>query len=422
MLEITGREISELNDSDLRSLVGLLCEADLRANGLPIAGVTWGGHQNAADGGLDVRVSLTSSPHPDGFIPKADTGFQVKKSDMPRAEIIKEMCPGGKLRRVIKDLADTSGAYIIVSSTGSAADSALTNRKEAMREALSDLGNASELQTDFYDRGRIASWVRSHPSLILWVREKIGNPIQGWWPYGNWANAPGDLEEEYLLDDEIRLHNGTDLRSDGMAAIEGINCLRTLLCRPGSSVRLAGLSGVGKTRLQALFDERIGENALNPAQVFYSDIGDSPSPDPRNFAERLIALQKPTILAIDNCPPELHRSLTSACATSGSLVSLITVEYDVREDQPEETEVFRLEPASVDLVEKIIQGRFSHIGQVNSRTIAEFSGGNARIAIALANTLKRGETLANLQDEDLFKRLFFQRNEFDPVLQHRKFS
>jgi hypothetical protein len=40
MLEITGKEISELSDSDLRSLVGLLCEADLRASGLPTAGVT----------------------------------------------------------------------------------------------------------------------------------------------------------------------------------------------------------------------------------------------------------------------------------------------------------------------------------------------------------------------------------------------
>lgn len=45
MIEITGNEIKELNDSDLRSLVGLLCEADLRSAGLPIAGVTWGGHQ-----------------------------------------------------------------------------------------------------------------------------------------------------------------------------------------------------------------------------------------------------------------------------------------------------------------------------------------------------------------------------------------
>src|SRR3989304_8581750 len=137
MFEITGKEISELNDRDLRSLVGLLCEADLRTNNLPTAGVTWGGHQNAKDGGLDVRAELSVTPNPDGFVPRSSTGFQVKKPDMPRAEIIKEMRPDGKLRQVIRELTDASGAYIIVSSTGSTSDSALHDRRSAMLEALS---------------------------------------------------------------------------------------------------------------------------------------------------------------------------------------------------------------------------------------------------------------------------------------------
>jgi hypothetical protein len=412
MFEITGNEINELNDSDLRSLVGLLCEADLRMNNFPTAGVTWGGHQDAKDGGLDVRVELSSKPNPDGFVPRSVTGYQVKKPDMPRAEIIKEMRPGGKLRPVIQELATVSGAYIIVSNTGSTSDSALRDRRDAMKEAVADIDQPSRLKLDFYDRERLAGWVRSHPSLVIWVRGKIGKPIQGWRPFENWANAPGGVEEEYLLDDELRLHDGTTPVTDGMAAVDGINRLRSVLHRPASSVRLAGLSGVGKTRLlQALFDNRIGQNPLNPALVFYTDVSDSPDPDPRIFAERLIALQKPAILAVDNCPPDLHRRLTSVCAASGSLVSLISVEYDVREDQPEGTDVFLLEPASITLVEKMVQSRFKHVSQIDAHTIAEFSGGNARIAIALANTVIKGETLADLKDDDLFQRLFVQRNE-----------
>lgn len=418
MLEITGNDIKELNDTGLRSLVGLLCEAELRSYDLPTAGVTWGGHQNAKDGGIDVRVDLTSAIHPDSFIPRAITGFQVKKSDMPPASITKEMQPKpknkpkGVLRQDIIDLVNSSGAYIIVSAQGSTANTALKKRKGAMQEALSGLPNASNIKLDFYDRERIAGWVRCHPSLILWLREKIGRPIQGWRPYGNWAGSPEGVEEEYLLDEEIRLHNGTDLRTAGMSAVDGINHLRTILRRPASSVRLTGLSGVGKTRLlQALFDERIGDNTLNQSQVFYTDIADSPSPDPRNLAEHIIALKQPAILAIDNCPPDLHRRLTSVCSASGNSLSLLTVEYDVREDQPEETEVFRLEPASTNLIEKMIQTRFGYVSEVDCHTIAEFSGGNARIAIVLANTIKRGEDLSNLKDEDLFKRLFHQRNE-----------
>ncbi len=186
---------------------------------------------------------------------------------------------------------------------------------------------------------------------------------------------------------------------------------------PASSVRLAGLSGTGKTRLlQALFDPRIGVNPLPSSQVCYTDMGDSPNPAPVAFAEQLYALGKPAILAVDNCPPELHKNLTAVCTKSGSLVSLITVEYDIRENQPEETDVFRLESASVALVEKIIQNRFKHIGQIDAHTIADFSGGNARIAIALANTVDKGETLAALNDEELFNRLFHQRHDANDTL------
>ncbi len=410
MLDITGDNIRELSDSDLRSLIGLLCEAELRCNGLPTAGVTWGGHQNAPDGGIDVRVEVSQAPHSDCFIPRARTGFQVKKPDMPPSEIKKEMKPEGELRESIIDLVNSSGAYIIVSSQGSTADSALDDRKKAMQEALDELPNASNIKVDFYDRGRVATWVRTHPAIVLWVREKIGHPIQGWEPYGNWANCPEGIESEYLSDDTTRVKSTSSL--DGWNAIEGILVIRNLLHQPASSVRLTGLSGVGKTRLlQALFDARVGENPLNKSQVYYTDISYSPNPDARSFAEQLIALRKPAILVVDNCSPELHRHLTSDCTTSGSSVSLITVEYDIQEDQPEETEVFRLEPASDDLIEKIIRRGFPEVSQVDSRTIAKFSGGNARIAIALARTVKPGESLSYLKDPDLFERLFYQNNE-----------
>ena len=413
MFEITVEDISNLREEDLRSLVGLLCEADFPGK----AGITWGGDQKAADGGIDVRVELSGHVNPDGFVPKPFTGFQVKKTDMPRAEILKEMRPRNVLRPIIRELADTNGAYIIVSSEGWTSDKPLQARKKAMSEALAEIPNKSNLKLDFYDRSRVASWVRCHPSLVFWVKDKIGRSIQGWRPFGNWANPKAEPNEEYLLDDDVRLYNGVSKSLEGMNAVDGINALRSALSRPASSVRLAGLSGTGKTRLlQALFDSRIGVDPLPGSQVCYTDMSDSPHPAPVALAEQLYALRKPVILAVDNCPPELHKNLTAVCTKLGSLVSLITVEYDVREDQPEETDVFRLEPASVALVEKIIQIRFNHISQIDAHTIADFSGGNARIAIALANTVVKGETLADLKDEELFKRLFHQRNNENDTL------
>src|ERR1700686_2728098 len=190
MLEITPDHIVDLADDDLRSLIGLLCEAELSRHSLPVSAVTWGGNQRAADGGLDVRVALPAGSAVTDFVPRANTGFQVKCQDMPRITILAEMRLSGAVRPVIRDLADASGAYVIASSQGSTADSALRNRRAAMAGAIACLPNAADLLLAFYDRPRLASWVRRHPGLIPWVREKIGKPLRGWHSYGAWAYEP----------------------------------------------------------------------------------------------------------------------------------------------------------------------------------------------------------------------------------------
>ena len=108
ILDITGKDVEKLNDTDLRTLIGLLCEAEATQMGLQTAGVTWGGDQTASDGGIDVRVKLPVEPPSETYIPRTHTGFQVKSSDLARAAIIKEMKPKGKLRSSIKELVEKS--------------------------------------------------------------------------------------------------------------------------------------------------------------------------------------------------------------------------------------------------------------------------------------------------------------------------
>ncbi len=412
LLEITGNDIAQLADDELRTLIGLLCEAEFRLAGLSTKGITWGGHQDAIDGGLDVVVRGEVSPINSCFIKKLPTGFQVKKPDMAKKKIVDEMQPNGILRDGIKNLINENGAYIIVSSGSSTTEKTLQSRLKAMKEAVVEEKGHQNIYLDFLDQGRIATWVRQYPFLILWVRNKIGHNLKGWHPYGNWSHSPGGTEEEYILDDGLRLHDSSRVKNEGYNVVEGLSTLRSSLNKPAVSIRLTGLSGVGKTRfVQALFDERVGKNPLNLSEAFYTDVSESPDPDPCFFAEQLIAYKTKAILIIDNCPPDLHRRLTKICSEKGSSISLLTVEYDVRDDLPEETSVYRLEPASEDIIEKLILRRFNHISRVDAKTIAIFSGGNARIAISLANTVAQGETLSAFRDQDLFERLFRQRND-----------
>lgn len=417
MFEVTPDDIQQLNDTDLRELVALLCEAELAAQGLSTAAVTWGGSQTAADGGLDVRVHLAARPFVEGYIPRPATGFQVKKPDMPRAAILEEMRPNGAIRPVIQELADAAGAYVIVSSQGSTADIALRNRHDALREALSDVPNAENLKTDFYDRRRVASWVQCHPGLVAWVRQEVGRALNGWRPFGDWSGAAEGPEAGYLLDSKLRMHLGWHQDSEGASVEDAMDALRDELRKPGAIVRLVGLSGVGKTRfVQALFDARVGQRALSPSLAVYTNLSDDPDPQPTAMATNLIARRARAVLIVDNCPPTLHRSLTELCRGPDSTVSVLTIEYDVRDDQPEGTQVVSLDTSSPELIEKLVQHRYPHLSTVDARTIADASGGNARIAVALGGTVGQSGSITGLSNDELFERLFWQRHKLDDAL------
>lgn len=411
MFDITGQDISLLSDEDLRTLIGLLCEAELRRNELSPLAVTYGGTQNATDGGIDVRVAGETIFPSTSALPRSHIGYQVKAEDMPRGEILEEMRPDGVLRLSIQELANVAGSYIIVSSKGSVSYTALRERKRAMRDAVADLANSENLHLDFYDRNRLATWVRDHAGILTWVRERIGRPISGWRPYGDWAGSREGVTGAYLVDDTLRVQ-GSQVRGDSLSALDGIGQIRAALSAVTGTVRLVGLSGTGKTRLaQALFDDRVGATALAPDLAIYANLSDDPSPQPAAVATELLAKERRQVLVVDNCPPDLHRRLSEVCGRAESRVSLLTIEYDVREDQPEGTDVFELQPSSDDLIEKLLLRRVAGLSRVNAASVARFASGNARVALALANTIESGESVASLNDADLFQRLFRQRHE-----------
>ncbi|CAM3016673.1 hypothetical protein [Legionella worsleiensis] len=408
LLEISSEDITKLDDTQLRTLIGMLCEAEYRSLGLSTNCIIWGGDQDAPDGGLDVVIRGSSVLPRNSFIPRSVVGIQVKKPDMPSSKIRKEMRFGNNgLRSSIKALIKEKGAYIIVSTKKALTDSMYCERIEAMKEAIQNEEHCEDFFVDFYDANRVSTWVSNHPSLILWVRNKVHRPLKGWRPYENWSYPSCDTEDEYIGFDEVVLTDNTITSLDG-SIDNGIQKLRATLSKPGAVVRLVGVSGVGKTRLaQALFDERIGTNALNYLQVYYTDLADSPEPDPIHFAEQLNACKARAVLIIDNCPSELHNRLTQFCINT--LISLISIEYDIQDDLPNETDVFRLDPVNEDVIETLIKKRFSLVSSVDVQQIARFSGGNAKIAIALAHTVTKSGSLSGLRDEDLFIRLFHQR-------------
>lgn len=419
MLEISPEDILALNDADLRELVARLCEAEVRRASQSTVAVTWGGSQTTKDGGVDVHVALPAGvAWAEGFVPRRVAGFQVKKPDMAAKAVRDEMRPGDTLRPVIADLAAVQGAYVIVSSSGTVSHTGLSDRRKAMREALGDLVGGEDLHLDFYDRRRLATWVNAFPGVLVWARERAGRAIAGWRAWGPWSGAP-EQAGSFIAEEALRARQG----SEELSTAAALEWACEVLARPGKAVRLVGLSGVGKTRFaQALFEREVTAKSLDPAVVLYANMNDGPTPQPVAVATDLIASAQRAVLIVDNCSSALHRQLAELCATSGSVLSLLTIEYDVREDQPEGTEVLGLEPASEELINTLLRRRFPELSGIDARRIAVVAGGNARIAIVLADVVRRFGEIKSLTDDELFQRLFWQRHAIDKeLLQAAKF-
>ena len=415
MFEITKDQLRQLSDVHLRELVARLCEAELRNAGLPVSAVRWGGAHTAPDGGLDIECRVEAEDFRGDFVPRRFTGFQVKKPTMPPARIADEMSPHGALRPIFSALAAAKGCYIIVSLDDDPTGAQLRPRLDAMHAQLEPVHALGHLQSRFYGRAELANWLRQHPAVQLWVRDVLGIPLQGWRPLGRWTATPSGDDDELICKPGISVFLPGQ-ETEPLDIARGIAGIRDLVRNSDKSVRIVGLSGVGKSRMvQALFEDSVGDDPLDRNLAIYADLGDEPIPSAREVLERLAIEKHPAILILDNCPPDTHNLLAAQLATTPH-IQLLTVEYDIREDKPEVTTIVRILADGPDIAETLILRRHPRLGQVNSRVVAEFSGGNARLALALADAVGDDESLSDFSNAQIFERLFFQRGARDEPL------
>lgn len=416
IFDIEKDELLRLSETQLEELIARLAEAEVAAHGHSPAWVNWSGSINAPDNGIDIHVQVPIEKLNTGFLERPDTILQAKKHSMPKAAITKEMVSNGRLSTAIAGQAVKGGSYIIVSLEDDCSPPMKKDRIKAMSETFKDDPNSSDIHLDFYDRSKLIQWARQHPSVMLWLKGKLGQGYSGWQPYGPWSNPPQGADDTLISASGVTITMPSS-RGQKFTIEDAINPMRELVRKTTKAIRITGLSGVGKTRIvQALFDDAVGTNALDRTVAVYVDIGANPDPSATAMLDRLFAEGRRAILILDNCPSELHSSLASRVSASGREVSLITVEYDIREDKPQTTEVIHIEAVGSEVAERLLIRRFPGLGHNNARRIAEFADGNARVSLAIAERVEEGESLAKLSDNQLFNRLFEQRRDPDDNL------
>lgn len=398
--EVTKELVGQLDDRQLRLLLERLLVAEANAGGISHFGIAVGGSQTAADGGVDGSIEWDGPPEPCDWLPRRRIYFQCKAEAMGPAKIRDEMRPGDSPRAIFTELAERSGAYIIF-STDDPTKSALDDRKRAMSKGVMDVAEADRIKLDFYSAERIARWANRHPGVAIWLLGQSGRALGGWRPHGDWS-ALGSEAEPYLIDEIARATMRDKLVDIGSAIAE----MRAALATPGGVVRLVGLSGMGKTRMaQALFDERCGENALSKGKAIYSDAGRDLEVGAVRVAEELVLAGAEAIMVVDNANVNTHAQLAEIASRPGSRLSVMTVDYDMGGEKPAGLLV-ALGENSKELLGSLLEQRCPMLSEAECRHLAEFSGGNARVALKIAEGAEKGVDLSKLDDGELIERLF----------------
>jgi hypothetical protein len=267
IFEVNASQIERLDQSQLVSFLRRLIQAELNKNSIPLRSGTAPAQITIADGGDDARVSWTGGPNETDWLPSRFTIFQSKKGTTTpaglKAETQTKSTQGSKtpeLNEALQEAILQSGAYVIVTAT-SVVGTKIDHRIKAIRDGINDTSNDPSLLSSIliYDCNRLAAWANTHPSVALWLNALLRDVhLDGFQAFEDWGRAPEISEIEFQQDEGTRfVAKGMEIKTwknddASISQEKTFNQIReiisTFLLARGSSVRVIGPSGYGKTR------------------------------------------------------------------------------------------------------------------------------------------------------------------------------
>lgn len=189
---------------------------------------------------------------------------------------------------------------------------------------------------------------------------------------------------------------------------------------PKESIRLVGLSGLGKTRilLEAFRTDGSEEKIKLNSRVLYLNCNYNSNADYQALFSRLAKEKEDRIVILDNCSKTLHRQLLSFINNENNRISLITIDSN-----PEEIQYDRINGVNYisikkeDLsavVDKILSEETDVLGKENIDKIREFSQGIPLMAVLIGESIKNGEKfIGKLDDKELLDKLLGEKGQND---------
>lgn len=209
--------------------------------------------------------------------------------------------------------------------------------------------------------------------------------------------------EEWLKIDDVRPFFPDEKR------VKILSTLEHALLKPQNSIRLVGLSGLGKTRIAIEALKRLPEEKMD--SLVYCDVSSDPS-DLVQHVHQWINNGYSGILVADNCSLALHDKLKRVVSRPGSKLSLLTLDSDLGQSGDGlHIELGRLENP---MITEMLTHHFGNALPDIDRVV-EFAQGFPQMAILIANArINEEPNLGKLTDDLITRKLLWgEANEIN---------
>lgn len=394
LLEVTHEHIERLNDIQLTQLLRKLLYLETQKFGIESSCAHVALNINVGDGGEDGKINWNNSVTRTDFIPNSHTLFQCKATKMGPSGYADEICDSSKteLKSRVKETWEAGGCYLVF-TTQSLNGTQITERTNSIRAKLASLSKsyAQTCEVEIYDASKITTWVNCYyPAVITVLAYVEASSIQGLKVYDFWSQDRDIVDYEYV-DVESRRQIITDIRQSLKSGTK--------------SIRIQGVSGLGKTRLahQIFNNEEELQNSLIYADNEY--IADSVA-----LVTEWVNQGLSGIVIIDNCDYKTHNQLAREANRSGSKIQILSLDYTLDKVEAS-TNVYVLEPLSTEEITSILTLYYDKIiSPGDLRRIAEFAQGFPQMAVLLAGArLSNADNLGELDDDHIVEKLLWGR-------------
>jgi len=248
------------------------------------------------------------------------------------------------------------------------------------------------MQTDFVND--LANAIKDTAISALKSQKSKFHPLQVWSDWENTILTP----QPFIPNDKAK--EITHLVLDGLNNV-------------GQTIRILGLSGLGKTRnlLELFRPVNSDDNSiLLSSRVLYINCNLYPNVDYQSIVSKAISEQTDPILILDNCSISVHRQLLQLINREGNKASLITLDSNPEEIENDKVNgvnyiTIRKEEMS-SVVDELLSSRFNNLNEESKKKIKEFSQGIPLMAVLLGESVSNGEEfIGKLEDKDLLDKL-----------------